>query len=415
MEPTVTSILCFTRRKGEALFLLWRDKKSTLRHSDATFWSGIPAIRDEEDVDEYDTLARTLAEKTNGAFLRFKISGASESDRVLRCREQLLAQLRPRKKTRAALELTIAGHRVWAVAVKYVPVLELQALCSSSGDAEWVAVAPLLRAATSHSASGVKVPRYTDSDKKSNASGDTSPLVLYLPFVAVLRSEGALENVRNIVSRLTKIDLQDMKHEECLSSGAGLSQQASKESDSVERSSMGEAENVADGKNGQIAPSRDERTGSEDQQKEPLLDFVRRLRKSGGYACRKCRQYLFSRDDVVDHGKDGKCTSWFVRKVPTLVTSGGVDEEGCDDFAVVARLLCFKCHQRVGNRNWSGARCSCGRFESPAFQVSKGKVEPRCAARERPRNHTTIVRPAAIPGRRPVGLGIVRPMALPEQ
>jgi dual specificity phosphatase 12 len=46
-------------------------------------------------------------------------------------------------------------------------------------------------------------------------------------------------------------------------------------------------------------------------------------------------------------------------------------EEG----ALEGKLSCIHCGARLGYFNWSGIQCNCGSWITPAFQISKSKVD----------------------------------------
>eukprot|EP00744_Colponema_vietnamica_P013889 GILI01019471.1.p1 GENE.GILI01019471.1~~GILI01019471.1.p1 ORF type:complete len:345 (+),score=69.85 GILI01019471.1:69-1037(+) len=111
------------------------------------------------------------------------------------------------------------------------------------------------------------------------------------------------------------------------------------------------------------------------------------------YSCSKCRQRLFTSDNLVTHspapdrivkefaGKNIKdrrpkttsanCTSHFIEAMDWM--TGLHDVEG--------KIMCpnSKCAQRLGHWHWSGAQCSCGEWVAPAFQLHKSRVDFRAA------------------------------------
>mmetsp|Transcript_11754 Transcript_11754/g.35832 ORF Transcript_11754/g.35832 Transcript_11754/m.35832 type:complete len:109 (+) Transcript_11754:236-562(+) len=102
------------------------------------------------------------------------------------------------------------------------------------------------------------------------------------------------------------------------------------------------------------------------------------------FSCRMCRRELFQMEDVY-HGagvetaesdskqfrrKKGRplnaCTSLFLREKPSW--NPPLDENS-------GRLDCPNCSNKLGSFAWSGTQCSCGKWLSPAFQISASKVD----------------------------------------
>lgn len=46
-------------------------------------------------------------------------------------------------------------------------------------------------------------------------------------------------------------------------------------------------------------------------------------------------------------------------------------------FPVSGKIVCHGCAQRLGNFDWSGMQCSCGRWITPCFQIPKNRVDAR--------------------------------------
>lgn len=46
-----------------------------------------------------------------------------------------------------------------------------------------------------------------------------------------------------------------------------------------------------------------------------------------------------------------------------------------EDGALEGKLSCIHCGARLGYFNWSGIQCNCGSWITPAFQISKSKVD----------------------------------------
>jgi len=99
------------------------------------------------------------------------------------------------------------------------------------------------------------------------------------------------------------------------------------------------------------------------------------------YSCRKCGVGLFHDTSLLPHQVDGvrkasrpwakeggvHCTSIFVEPMKWM---GELAEE-------TGKLLCGnpRCQQKLGSFSWHGLPCSCGHWQSPAFQVHCARIE----------------------------------------
>uniref|UniRef100_A0A0D9XWN1 protein-tyrosine-phosphatase n=1 Tax=Leersia perrieri TaxID=77586 RepID=A0A0D9XWN1_9ORYZ len=106
------------------------------------------------------------------------------------------------------------------------------------------------------------------------------------------------------------------------------------------------------------------------------------------YRCKKCRRVVAVQDNVVSHtpGEGESRFQWHNKR------KGGHSynkEQGCsslfieplkwmtpvEDGALEGKLSCIHCGARLGYFNWSGIQCNCGSWITPAFQISKSKVD----------------------------------------
>ncbi|CAG9315746.1 YVH1_3 [Blepharisma stoltei] len=97
------------------------------------------------------------------------------------------------------------------------------------------------------------------------------------------------------------------------------------------------------------------------------------------YSCKICHTQLFTKADLEEHtsqtskkfkkGSRGNdiCTSIFVRKMNWMQNTEEID----------GKIECPHCMNKLGEFNWSGRQCSCGRFVAPAFQVHNSAVEAK--------------------------------------
>nr|CBX25342.1 hypothetical_protein [Oryza brachyantha] len=106
------------------------------------------------------------------------------------------------------------------------------------------------------------------------------------------------------------------------------------------------------------------------------------------YRCKKCRRIVAVQENVVSHtpGEGESCFQWHNKR------KGGQShnkEQDCsslfveplkwmtpvEDGALEGKLSCIHCGARLGYFNWSGIQCNCGSWITPAFQISKSKVD----------------------------------------
>lgn len=80
------------------------------------------------------------------------------------------------------------------------------------------------------------------------------------------------------------------------------------------------------------------------------------------FRCRGCRQVLF-REFL--HG-DNECTSYFIEKPEWL---------NIDDLENEIKFKCPKCETKIGEVIFSGKKCSCQKWITPAYQLHKNKID----------------------------------------
>ncbi|XP_047134029.1 dual specificity protein phosphatase 12 [Hydra vulgaris] len=89
------------------------------------------------------------------------------------------------------------------------------------------------------------------------------------------------------------------------------------------------------------------------------------------YRCQKCRCNLMHSNDTLQiHHKD--CTSLYLIDPPDWLKS----EMGSN---VKGKIACWRCSTKLGAYSWSGNKCSCGKWVTPAFQIHKSKVDYQTA------------------------------------
>jgi len=99
------------------------------------------------------------------------------------------------------------------------------------------------------------------------------------------------------------------------------------------------------------------------------------------FRCRTCRKVLFFDTNILAHSSNGaakekvnyrkwgtqggrQCSSVFIEAQPWMP---GVEEQ-------TGRLAC-PCGVKLGNFSWFGLECSCGAWQTPAFQVHDGRLD----------------------------------------
>ena len=87
---------------------------------------------------------------------------------------------------------------------------------------------------------------------------------------------------------------------------------------------------------------------------------------------------MFTYGDIVAHTsqtskkftkkkgeKSDACSSVFIQKMEWM----GECEKN------TGKIVCEMCLNKLGEYNWSGRQCSCGKFVTPAFQIHKSTVD----------------------------------------
>lgn len=112
-----------------------------------------------------------------------------------------------------------------------------------------------------------------------------------------------------------------------------------------------------------------------------LIRFERKLGllEEIPYNCKICHTIIFSKEDLETHtsqtskrfknrGKaEALCTSIFVRRLEWMTHTDELD----------GKINCPNCSCKLGEYNWSGRQCSCGKFVTPAFQMHSSAVEKK--------------------------------------
>ncbi|KAL5204176.1 hypothetical protein ABZP36_009047 [Zizania latifolia] len=127
--------------------------------------------------------------------------------------------------------------------------------------------------------------------------------------------------------------------------------------------------------------------GLSQQPNSSTQDLPNKETQQTAYRCKKCRRIIAVQGNVVSH-TPGEGESYFeclpVLTIPQTVyhlllfaasSKLCVHDETVEDGALEGKLSCIHCGARLGYFNWSGIQCNCGSWITPAFQISKSKVD----------------------------------------
>lgn len=115
------------------------------------------------------------------------------------------------------------------------------------------------------------------------------------------------------------------------------------------------------------------------------------LNKSDSYfKCRKCRQPLFRSSGIMTHtvGQGEAAFDWR-SKVHSSKSVEQSEDRLCAQSLFIepvqwmaesinqldGKILCPKCHAKLGSFIWYGEKCPCGAWVAPAFHIQKSKVD----------------------------------------
>mmetsp|Transcript_45930 Transcript_45930/g.147593 ORF Transcript_45930/g.147593 Transcript_45930/m.147593 type:complete len:527 (-) Transcript_45930:232-1812(-) len=116
------------------------------------------------------------------------------------------------------------------------------------------------------------------------------------------------------------------------------------------------------------------------------------------YSCRKCGTALFHDLNILPHFSEGK-TKRSRHWLPAEAAEGEEASQTCTSVFVepmkwmgetqdqVGKLACGneRCKQKLGGFSWHGLPCSCGQWQSPAFQIHCARLDCMPAAGRRVR------------------------------
>eukprot|EP01012_Entosiphon_sulcatum_P061533 TRINITY_DN87166_c0_g1_i1.p1 TRINITY_DN87166_c0_g1~~TRINITY_DN87166_c0_g1_i1.p1 ORF type:complete len:150 (+),score=34.18 TRINITY_DN87166_c0_g1_i1:28-477(+) len=107
--------------------------------------------------------------------------------------------------------------------------------------------------------------------------------------------------------------------------------------------------------------------------------------KDSIYSCQKCRLRLFATADLKPHGdtdskpKHFRGKDYHTGRVFSDCSSYFLEETAFfgDVSAVQGKVHCPnpRCGLTLGSFNWSGEACSCGRYVTPAFRITRSRVD----------------------------------------
>lgn len=141
----------------------------------------------------------------------------------------------------------------------------------------------------------------------------------------------------------------------------------------------------------------EEKDGEDRQIEEASLEEAEAERiAQWTYRCRKCGVSLFHDLDVLPHQKGGQRQAGYGDWRSDAVAAAAAGDDICtsmfvqpmkwmgDISAQTGRLICGNglCKQKLGGFSWHGLPCSCGEWQSPAFQIHNARLD--CMPADRP-------------------------------
>ncbi|GMM52350.1 tyrosine protein phosphatase [Starmerella bacillaris] len=125
--------------------------------------------------------------------------------------------------------------------------------------------------------------------------------------------------------------------------------------------------NVADLKSVTVNTETNEYDVDLTQLQSVLQKAVQRVTQ---FRCRMCSAKLATSTSLVRHniGTAGRCQHFFLEPVEWM-------RPELEKSALEGRFSCHSCNRKVGAYYWQGSRCSCGTWVTPAFKLSKDKVD----------------------------------------
>ncbi|CAF2331091.1 unnamed protein product [Rotaria sp. Silwood2] len=112
------------------------------------------------------------------------------------------------------------------------------------------------------------------------------------------------------------------------------------------------------------------------------------------YICRQCEHELFTNADISRHSEGVGLYNWFMKygndKLLKLLPEVECHQQvftNCFEWLMIQIdtpenchsefIKCPKCSVTIGNYNLNGAKCSCGRWVTPAFHFDMDKIEQK--------------------------------------
>jgi hypothetical protein len=372
-QPISIGLLAYTlipatsASSASLAFLLWRDRKSTNIESNS-YYGHIVTPKLKNDSSPLDTVARGFATKTKGLFAPLA------TDQLVLSQQDLMDESKKRIREKIAKRqgstlLSHAGHLIYVTPVRFVSEMELnEKLSAYAGEAHWITANDLFNALNSNQPS-VKLtitakPLRTLQEKHS----DPIELPLYLPFTVLLRSATAYNEIFDLLKPFD----------------ATLSSIAF-------NSSSINNDNAVQATDDTTIPTEEKSSNNEISDNNNNSDNKAELSAATHqFACFKCRKIIFTNNDIIPHEALTSnsnhtfakkkpaasnafaldCSSYFIDNQSTIETLGPYDSSD-------GKLICKKCNSRLGSYTWAGVQCSCGQWITPAFQITKSRIDQK--------------------------------------
>lgn len=136
-------------------------------------------------------------------------------------------------------------------------------------------------------------------------------------------------------------------------------------------------------------------SGSLEVKESDLAEGVGSNKTEEYYRCMKCRRALFRTSSILPHSEgQGEAAFDWRSKVPANKRPvQDLNEENSDTVCkrslfiepvqwmaefinqLDGKLMCPKCHSKLGSFIWYGERCPCGSWVAPAFHIQTSKVD----------------------------------------
>jgi hypothetical protein len=100
------------------------------------------------------------------------------------------------------------------------------------------------------------------------------------------------------------------------------------------------------------------------------------------YSCRVCSHRLFTYSQRKLCVNSDFCTSYFLEDSLPWITEQQEEQQRLaanetNNFLQEGKIYCSKCKARLGTWTWVGSKCSCGKWNAPAYQFTRSKLDEK--------------------------------------